>query len=538
MTDSLEIESLFRKSNRVDEPHYEKVEYVQLYDMQNGNYAGGQVSFNLDQTMKNHVVLSESLLVLPIRADLSVDARVTVKNSILSFVQGIVIDSGSGTSIANEQMSTPIVNNLRLLLDSSIDYVQGNELVYAGKDMHVETDASGQGLSVVGGVTGGASLGLGAVAGMMDHRFNPALCHRITCFTNRATHFNGVPGPTSPYRLITAYIPLKFLHDFFAKMDFPMINLSLRATFNVAGVSGGPGQNYMPWCTPAFAASSSLGNSGFISTAPPASIQTQPIAGTAAGAAFPGVAAYNIVPITPAVAAPTIVATVVGNATDQFGQAVAPRLLLKTVYFNAEESKRLRDEIVKGYTKELVYSCSNYYYQQTPATQLTTNWAFVQGVIRPTRVWVFPLTAGTLGASNNSFPASTDKYILSNCNILLNGNNFYNNRFYTQYDFYREFKTQLIGAGSATACATPISYNDWISGCRPYVFDLSRNPTVKTNNLCTLTLATDIQDPTLTPIAAPAAATDLWVIVERLQTVTFKVSEGGVEVVTKQGAAE
>ena len=37
-------------------------------------------------------------------------------------------------------------------------------------------------------------------------------------------------------RTFVAYIPLKFIHDFFAQMNFPMINLSLRITFNIAGV--------------------------------------------------------------------------------------------------------------------------------------------------------------------------------------------------------------------------------------------------------------------------------------------------------------
>ena len=39
-------------------------------------------------------------------------------------------------------MSTPIIANLRLLLDSSIDYIEGNELMYFGQDKTVEEDAS------------------------------------------------------------------------------------------------------------------------------------------------------------------------------------------------------------------------------------------------------------------------------------------------------------------------------------------------------------------------------------------------------------
>src|SRR6185437_2741278 len=107
---------------------------------------------------------------------------------------------------------------------------------------------------------------------------------------------------------------------------------------------------------------------------------------------------------------------------------------------------------------------------------------------RPTRVWVFPLAAGTLASSTNTFPARTGQIALKNMNLVLNGDNFYNNQFKTQYDFYREFKKQLISAGTSQSAATPISYSDFISGAAYYCFDVSRNLTVKTNNLCTMAL--------------------------------------------------
>ena len=70
----------------------------------------------------------------------------------------------------------------------------------------------------------------------------------------------------------------------------------------------------------------------------------------------------------------------------------------------------------------------------------------------------------------------------------------------------------------------------------PYVFDLSRNPTVKSNNMCSLTLVAEVRVAG-TPQPTVAGAFDLVVIIERLQTITLKVSEGGVEITTKQGAS-
>jgi hypothetical protein len=166
------------------------------------------------------------------------------------------------------------------------------------------------------------------------------------------------------------------------------------------------------------------------------------------------------------------------------------------------------------------------------------NWPFAMGVIRPTRIWCFAVPQNTLGATDNCFPASVGVNCFTNTQILLNGNNFYNQQFVSQYDHYREFKSQLIGASSSMACGTPISYSDYITGTNLTCFDLSRNPTVKTNNLCTLTLITTVFDQTVAPGSqtAPAADYEMWVFLERLQTCTLKVSEGGVEILSRQGA--
>jgi hypothetical protein len=552
MSDSLEIESLFTKSNVLEADCYEKVEYVQLYDQQQGNYSQGQIQFLTDSLMKSQVVLSESFLVLPIQATMGTDARITVKNSILSFIQGLSIESGSGTTICNEQQSTPIVANLRLLLDSSLDFVEGNELCYTGKSRWVETDPSGQGLSVVGSVPQQASTGNGVPASFLDTRFNPALSERITVFTNRTKHTTAVTGPPAVQatRVFTAYIPLKFIHDFFAKMDFPCANLSLRMTFNISGITGGVGQGFCPWVTPLYPAHSTLGLSGgpadsapgpglvtaVVASGAPAPLSTGQLSAALPAAAAPLPAVTIAGTLQAAVATPVIASTTIpAGQSDEYGVAVAPRIYVKTVYFRAKEAERLQELIKKGESKELVYTCSNYYYQaQAGGIGINFQWPFVQGIIRPVRMWVFPLASGTMAASTNDFPASIGSYYLQNMNLLLNGNNFYNNRFQTQYDFYKEFKTQLLGASSSKACATPISYSDWVAGCNPYVFDLSRNPTVKSDNLCTLTLQTDIKDQVTG--AAPAAGWDLWIVVERLQTLTMKISEAGIEMVTKQGA--
>lgn len=534
MSDPLELESLFGpSSNYVEEPAYDKISYVEVFDQQNGNYTTGQVAFNNDAQMKHHIVYSESYLTLPIKTTMATPGRLAVKNSILSFIQGLSVESGSGNVIISEQMSTPIIANLRLLLDSSLDFIEGNELMYFGADKTLEEDASGALKSVVGAAHGDVSMGQGSVSQALDFRFNPKLCNRITVLANRETVI-AAANPAPEYRSFVAYIPLKFIHDFFAQMNFPITNLSLRITFNIAGTGSYTGYVYTPWSTPTFPAHQSMGD-----ISAPAALKVNAVA---AGAAVP---ADDIAgTLAPAVPAAVVASSeVVPGLSDRFGGKHAPRLFLKTVTFRAAEAQALKAKIVGGFSKELTYRVhvSNIYSQTYLANSLGSgvNWPFVQGVIRPTRVWVFPLERDgsnkpALASTRNTFPSRIGKLALRDTNIVLNGDNFYNLPFKTQYDYYREFKTQLIGASSSQAAATPIAYSDWISGFNPYCFDLSRNAGVRSNMLCTMSLVSDVIDQT-TGVAA-AGTVDLYVVVERLQVVTLKVSEGGVEVLVKQGA--
>ena len=60
---------------------------------------------------------------------------------------------------------------------------------------------------------------------------------------------------------------------------------------------------------------------------------------------------------------------------------------------------------------------------------------------------------------------------------------------------------------------------------------------MKTNNLCTLALKAEVLEETAgdATAVAPVAAYDVHIIAERLRTVQFKVSAGGIEVIVKDG---
>ena len=529
MADSLELDSLFRSSNRISEPQYEKVEWIQLYDQQGGVYDGGNVSFITDAQSKAHIVYSDSYLALPLRVTstrvtATGTTRVAIKNSLVSLIQGLSVESGSGTQLVGEEMGLPIVQNLKLLIDSSTEFIDGNELMFFGKDQYIRPSVAEDGLSLVGGVDSKATSGLA----QNDPKFNPALASRISVFQSRANlRVDGVAvGPATPWiQEFIAYIPLKFIHDFFAQMNFPMTNLSLKITFNIAGAGGYTG--YSPFSTPAIGARLTLGDAVNVA---PIGIGADIVGAAPTKAELVAILARTALPAMTPSARPIV--EIRATVQDKAGFTTGPRLYLKQVYFQAAEALALAKNIAAGYKKSVTYTANNYY--RSVQLSSSVDHPVVQGVIRPVRMWVMPVLAGTLASSDNTFPASTGPYTLTNFNIGINGNNFYNQEFKSQYQFYNELKTQLIGASTSTACGTPISYTDFLNGCTPYVFDLSRNPTIKSNNQCAVTVKADVK--VASTGVAVAVPFDLIVCIERLMTATFTVSEGGVSVMAKQGS--
>ena len=470
-------------------------------------------------------MLSESIFALPVKVTMADDKKLAVNNSILSLVSGLDIRSSAGSPIDNDTSgAVSVLANLKLLLDSSIDFHLGNELQFFGKDEYIDPDVSRKGVnrqSMVGGVQPTVTSRMPQI----DPFHNPALSSRISVFDTRATNF--VVEGAAGYRTLIAYIPLKFLHDFFAQMHFPLPNLAVKLQFNIAGV--GSYAHFCPWTCPEAAAHRTLGHPDAATTLAPVS------AAAPTKAEWDVLVGRTLAPAVTALAKPTT--SILTTGTDRTGYAVKPSLFLKAVYFSAEHAARLASAIVEGFEKKIHYSVARAYPRQLTAAHVDEKIA--TSVVRPTRMWVLPIEKGTLASEANSFPAVIGPNIMTNFNIMLNGNKMYNMDFRSQYDFYREYKTQCIGAGAASQVATPISFTDWNNGQAAYVFDLSRNPTVKTNNPNELHVIGDVKKQSWSADGVHSIADNndftLLTIVESQMTATIKVSAGGVSILTKPG---
>ncbi len=527
MTDYLELDSMLSKTNLIEEPQYEKVEWVQLSDEQGGVYDAGYVSFDTKAQGTTNIVLSESIFALPVKVTMADDKKLAVKNSILSLVAGLDIRSSAGSPIDSDTSgAVSLLANLKLLLDSSIDFHLGNELMFFGKDEYIDPDVSRKGaarLSMVGGIQPGVSSRMPQI----DPFHNPALSSRISVFDSRATPFVVTANPAG-YRTLIAYIPLKFLHDFFAQMHFPLPNLAVKLQFNIAGV--GSYAHHCPWTCPEAAAHRTLGHPDAVTAIAAAAAADPPTK-----AEFDALRSATLASAVAAVAKPSTEILITG--TDRTGYAVKPSLFLKTVYFTAEHAARLASAIVEGFEKKIHYSVARAYPRNLTAAHIDE--PIARGVVRPTRMWVLPIEKGTIASEANSFPAVIGPNIMTNFNIMMNGNKMYQNDFRSQYDFYREYKTQCIGAGAASQVATPISYTDWNNGQAAYVFDLSRNPTAKTNNPNELHVIGDVKKQSWDADGVHSIADNndftLLTIVESQMTASIKVSAGGVSILTKPG---
>jgi hypothetical protein len=217
---------------------------------------------------KSHFsVLSDSYITLTGSIDNTTkDAKYAIKNSILSLIQGVKVQSSSGSSILNEiQGSTPIVANLKLMLDSALDYRDANELHFSGHDKHISANVMSD-----QSVVGGASPTLSDRVPTIDPLRNPVLANRIVAWTNSSQKVQ--VGVTAVYRQpFLVYIPLKFIHDWFAQMNFPMNNMPFEITFNIAGVAGF--SSMCPFTCPATEEHITLGDAYIPSDPPVAGLQ-------------------------------------------------------------------------------------------------------------------------------------------------------------------------------------------------------------------------------------------------------------------------
>jgi hypothetical protein len=552
-SDYAEISNLFDNVSLSEKSLYRDVQWVQLNDLSIGSYSSGLTQFDTTPFKSNPTIMSESYVIIPTGVTcttggsdtITAGTQLAVKNSILSMISGIAIQTTNGTMIQNTlDGSLPIINNLKLHL-RDINFVRstGESLAYFGPDK--VTAISGQG-TVIAATTDitrlqGTNPTVASRALNTGNNYNSdpytclSLANRISVMQTNARVSGSGPFVWS----YIAFIPLKFLSDFFEKLNFPIVNLAFQISLYFSNSNNNANGNYGYTV-----ASTSLGADLPTTGIWPATTSgTQPWAGSDAISgsgvgALTTTAAFNV---QSAGNIPTITMTP-GTATEKQCSLSQCRLMLKTVTLNGPDLQRWTQDMQSGIKKTITWTDTQLFTpsgtmaQTSSGQSIQINSAITQSIVRPLRVWAFALQQGCLQSPGTTFPACcSDRYIY-NTNIQVNGVNFYQAQLQSQMDHYRILRDQMPEDGSL------ISYQDFVvGGLNFYCFDLSRAQALSKNDACSLYITTTIGQsanggPNNTGDAtAIVGGTDLVFMIEKAMTTVLSFSDNNTTVYVSQG---
>jgi hypothetical protein len=505
--DELEIHDTFRAKIELGEhaDKYETVEWVAIDDSNSGNYLG-PIKFDTTCLTALLPVYREAYVSFPIKAVSSTgaaytaDTRLAFKCSVLSLVHSLFVrPTGSGPRIINEnQGQMPLINNLRLLTESDIDWIEcsGEELHFFGCDRNVSQNVMGQG---VAGTATPAHVSVGTP--LTDVYTNGRLADRVSVLTSSSDHSNG-----TTFNMIIN-IPLKYIHSFFDQLSFVLPNYPMKIEFGLSAIS--------PSCD------------GFMPMVCPT--------GSTVGF-FDATGAPRVQAALPAAPAPKL--SIDPSITIGGFSLGACRLYVKCVTFAGKDAEKLDRELSSGYKKQITYLETDIVQMDNNGTGLATSISgmpyhqvFGKDTLRPVRLWAMFPPHGDLGKETSLFPGTVGPCYMQDCNVKINGKPLRPTNWMNQLELYNELREYQLGSGYRSQQGAQISFSDFRNGTRPYLFDLSRNASVINNLPVTFTLDGRLYD-------SAGAKVDAIFLIERYQTCFLDISRNKATTTVETGLAK
>ena len=504
--DEIEIEETFKSRISLDERDhkYADVEWVALDDKNNGNYKQEIVWDTTD--MKDRLpIYRESYIALPLKftssgAAYTADTRLAFKCSVLSLIRTLSVQpTGSGPVLVNEiHGQLPLMNNLRLLTHSDIDWVEctGEELHFFGCDRRLPSNVMGADRALDGASSRVQSSVMLPGNSVID---NPALANRIAIFAaNR--DFDAV---TKELKTIVT-IPLKYIHPLFDQMGFVLPNYPMRIKMGLSSVTNGS-EGFMPMTTPEVSDAITL------------------VDGSDTPKAQAAIAA---------VAAPKIE---IDKMIEFRGfQPGSCRLYVKCVILKEADRKKLDEQLSSGYKKTITYLTTDIVQRepfQIKAGGSHLHAVFAENVQRPVRVWAMFPPEDSLADAESTFPAIMGPVTAKQVTLKLNSSEFRKRPFESQYELYNELRQYQLGSGYSSQQGARITYNDYCHGMNPILFDVSRHPTVLNNLPITFTLDADLLDPN-------AGKCEPIFLVERYRTAVINITRNSAKTDAEDGISD
>lgn len=467
------------------------------------------------------------------------------RDSVLSLISGLILQTDSGQVLINESGRLSFINNIRLKVEHSIDWVDSN-----GALLHFALDTAPAAASTIGTATqlysnsdinefgysreastttalrfpaSATSAAPGLVTATTtstahipyrNPAYNAGALKRVQFMINSITTGERTSTSGTIY-CTTAKIPLRLLHDLFEQMDFPVFNVGFNFTFMLAQANGDTNSSpSLNQHTPLMLAGPGVGTAAATST-------------------VLGRGAVTTTLLSAGVKAPCIL---YGNAPGAIS-ANACRLYYRTVKFSPADNARISEQMQKGFTKKIKFLSTDYNQVNSSTFPPTSGLCLItNSVVAPMRVWALcyadkgagnspwggVLQGGIGGAVGDACVCSTQTVQngFKNTNILINNQPYFKLAYQTADDFWVALRDQFNrNTGSM------LKYTDFVAGgFRYHCFDISR----LSDRLSSITEAVSLSIQTDWINTIPC---DTLFLIERLNQLSFHFSSSDVNIV-------
>ena len=429
MSDSAAINSLLGDDDREGlDASFSSSSKQTLSDINGGSYTR-DIRFTTQSLINSWTLIDMLELTLNIKgsAAFSANPLFAVKASILSLFKGIQIKTGNGTMILNETEGLEFTNHLAMMLENSNDWAVSNGAqLYWAKDRAFDHVFSGltTKAAIANPKTAPFTGAVSATTNTFNDKYNVGFVERNRALLDSAISDDGtyISDKSAGFN-INVYIPLKYIHPFFASLDFPITNTVLQIDFllNTAGSNS----NYNPFC---------------FGTLPAGTVETG------------------------------------GNVIATIAAGTQCRLHYRIVQFHGKEGALVAAKLKgEGFKKTIRYSSfsMNRMFNNIASTSRFEH-AVTSGITNPHRVWLLTPPAGVVDGSTWPSPIMTGPYGVTNLNVRINGTPQYTVDLNSFAQLWDELKKTMPPSVAGQDTSSQLTFSDFLKTHRIHCLDISR----------------------------------------------------------------
>lgn len=240
------------KSGVQEDLKYLSKEFQYIVDENNGSYSEGSfINYDLTPISNQWVNLSQSYVALPLtitNAAYTNASIVALKQSVLSLISGSQLTTTTGQTVYNQPQNMDVYSNTKLMIDSTPEQVEAlrSILIFAKDESNAWYDPLTTACTGIDEFTSTSVYAAGppiavATTTTTATTFNSGMRYRYkktVGVSGTALTTNSYDGGSTSFALL-AYIPLRYIHPVFEKLDFPILgaNFKLQLTLNVGNRS-------------------------------------------------------------------------------------------------------------------------------------------------------------------------------------------------------------------------------------------------------------------------------------------------------------